>query len=528
MEGDFNNPAFGYGGSASSTNPFFSNFASPAAAAAVAANPNNLVTMRDNGGYYTYNNYTGPDGNGAPVYGETPWVGFNSAGQQTSAGVMQKAKFNDLALMAALSAFGMGMFLPGMIGGAGAAGGAAGAGAGAAGAAGSAGGVGGAVSTGMGSYLPLGGTAGAGTSAASTAGGGLFSSGVGNTLSSLGSSFVGGAGGGTGGGMWGQLASAGLNYLGSQQTAKAAQNAANTSAQSQTEAARIAADAARFRPVGITTRFGGSGFQFDGNGNLVGAGYSLSPDIESLRERTLWQANQAMGTAEGMGQHANRLFGLGSEYLAANPQEVAQNWMTKQQSLLAPSRERALAGVRNGLFNTGRTGLSVGATGERPDGSAGLGAANPEMEAYYNSLAQQDAQLAAQADQFGRDQVTFGQGLFSGGLGLMTDAYNPMKTTLGLASTLESLGSGSMDMGAQLGGRAAQAGGNVGQSLFSGLSNAARTLQGVNSYSPTGGFLTGMASNPQLMSGLGNWASSIWGNNSAPHITQTPSSWTLG
>jgi hypothetical protein len=64
--------------------------------------------------------------------------------------------------------------------------------------------------------------------------------------------------------------------------------------------------------------------------------------------------------------------------------------MQQQQDLLAPSRERQYAQLQNQLFQTGRGGLSVGATGLRPSGAGGLGATTPEMEAYYNALAQQD------------------------------------------------------------------------------------------------------------------------------------------
>ena len=65
----------------------------------------------------------------------------------------------------------------------------------------------------------------------------------------------------------------GANIVGGVMAGNAAKSAANTSAQAQLQAAQIAADAARFRPVGVTTRYGGSDFQFDDQGNLVRAGY---------------------------------------------------------------------------------------------------------------------------------------------------------------------------------------------------------------------------------------------------------------
>ena len=52
-----------------------------------------------------------------------------------------------------------------------------------------------------------------------------------------------------------------FSFLGAQEQASATENAANVSAAAQRESARLAAEAARFRPVGITTRYGSSNFQ---------------------------------------------------------------------------------------------------------------------------------------------------------------------------------------------------------------------------------------------------------------------------
>jgi hypothetical protein len=186
--------------------------------------------------------------------------------------------------------------------------------------------------------------------------------------------------------------------------------------------------------------------------------------------------------------------------------------MGKQQGLLAPSRERALAGVRNSVFNKGTSGLSVGATGMRPGGGQGLMASNPEMEAYFNSIAQQDAQLATQAMGEGRNQVTFGQGLLGSGIDLASLGYNPLKTQLGLGSTIEDLGAKSLGMGSELGGRVAQAGQGVGQSLLQGGMSAAKTLQGPMSYSGTGAFLQGVANNPQFTNWAGGQINGMFGS----------------
>lgn len=302
----------------------------------------------------------------------------------------------------------------------------------------------------------------------------------------------------------------GLSLAGGLFGGKSAKKAAAASAAAQLESAKIAADAQKFRPVGITSRFGSSDFQFDKNGYLTGAGYQLDPQMAAMRDQALGQASgQGMEWAQQAGAAGQGLFGMGQNYIdsAVDPRMAAQSWMAKQQDLLAPARERSLAGVRNGLFNTGRGGLSVGATGVRPGGGAGLGASNPEMEAYFNSIAQQDAQLATQADQYGikqqMDQINFGQGLFGKGIDLASLGYNPMKTGIGMGSMIENLGSGTLDLGAQLGGRAAQAGNAVGDTLLRGGMSAAQTLQGPASYSPWGAALQGLGNNQQFTGAMG-------------------------
>jgi len=300
-----------------------------------------------------------------------------------------------------------------------------------------------------------------------------------------------------------------LGYMGSQSQAGATRDAANTSAAAQLEAARLAAEEARFRPVGVTTRFGQSNFTTDPSGRVSGAGYTLSPELKAYQDRIMGLTGQGLTEAEAaQGRYApltgaaSGLFNLGAGYLAQSPEQAAAQYMQRQQDLLAPSRERQYAGLQNTLFNTGRGGLAVGGTGLRPGGGAGLGAANPEMEAYYNAIAQQDAGLAAQAQQMGQQQTAFGASLFGQGAGLLgqytgglSGAYAPFTAGLGTAQTIESLGQAPLEMGAAIGGRNVnQTGANA---LFQGGVSAARTMQGPAGYSPSAG----------LFSSLGNVAS---------------------
>ena len=293
---------------------------------------------------------------------------------------------------------------------------------------------------------------------------------------------------------------------------QAAKKAASTSAQGQREAAQIAADAARFRHVGITTRYGGSNFQFSPEGDLVSAGYNVSPELQAyqdqLRALSQQQIQQGLMAPEQYAPltgAAGGLFSLGQQYLSQSPQEAAQKYIEQQQNLIAPSRERQYAQLQNQLFQTGRGGLSVGGTGLRPSGGLGLSASNPELEAYYNAMAQQDAQLAAQAQQAGQQQTAFGAGLFGSGSQLLgqyqagqVGALSPFQTSLGLGGTIEQMGQQGLQIGSELGGRTANAGANVGQSLLTGGMGAARTIQSANAFNPLASTLQGVGTNPYL------------------------------
>jgi hypothetical protein len=302
---------------------------------------------------------------------------------------------------------------------------------------------------------------------------------------------------------------AGANLLGGYFQGEAAKSAAQKSADAQKEAARIAAEESRFRPVGVTTRFGTSQFTTGPDGRVSGAGYTVSPELRAYQDRLmalsgqgLTQAEAAQGMYQPLTGAATGLFNLGNQYLAQSPEAVAAQYMQSQQDLLAPSRERQYAQLQNQLFNTGRGGLSVGATGIRPGGGAGLSASNPELEAYYNALAQQDAALASQAQQAGQQQVAFGTGLFGQGAGLLgqyqagqVNALSPFNAYLGGAGTIESLGQQPLELGANIGGRNVNTTGA--NALLQGNMSAAQTMQQANAYSPYGAALQGFGSSLQ-------------------------------
>ena len=295
------------------------------------------------------------------------------------------------------------------------------------------------------------------------------------------------------------LIGGGLGLLGSSMAGNAAEDAARTSAAAQTEAARIAAEAQKFRPVGITSRFGTSQFTMSPEGYVTGAGYNVAPDIAAIRDRLLTQAGgQGFQTAEQAQAAQQQLFGLGQQYLAQSPQQASQDWMARQMALLQPGREMAQANMTQNLFNTGRGGLAI-------NQGTGMGATNPEQQALLNAQRMQDLELATRAQEQGRAQATFGAGLFGTGLDLASGGYNPLKTQFGLAQSLEQAGQSPLDIGAKLGGRSAEAGANVGNTLFKGGIGAAEAMRQANSYSPVGATIAGLGSNQQLMQGIGNW-----------------------
>lgn len=300
-----------------------------------------------------------------------------------------------------------------------------------------------------------------------------------------------------------QLGQFGLNLGGSLLNQQAAKDAANANAAAQVEAARIAAEAAKFKPVGVKTGFGQSQFGYDAQGNLVSAGYTLDPRIAAQQQALFGVSDAALQQYQGaqaatapMGTAAQSMFNLGQGYLATTPQEQAAKYMADQQALLAGSREQQLSALQNKLAQQGRIGLATGGT------STGLLATNPEMAAYYNALAQQDLGLAVQATQGGMDYAKFGAGMvglggeaLKGMYGTQAAAYTPYETAIGGAQTLEGLGQNAMGLGIDIGAKGTAGTAQAGLLTAQGIQNAANVMQPVNAYSPWGTLLSGMGSN---------------------------------
>ena len=264
----------------------------------------------------------------------------------------------------------------------------------------------------------------------------------------------------------GSLVSGGLTTgagLLQQQTSREAAVKAQAMIEKETADAKLAA---QFRPIGMTTKFGTSNFAFDpATGRLIDANYNLTPEAKAQQDRLTALANAGLTQAEGaqaqyapLQTGAQSLFGLGQglldaktdprlaeiasqylplsqqskdltalgtgylalspesqaltalggKYIAQSPEQVAQNYLNQQMALLQPGRELELANLQNKLQQQGRGGLAVAQGGA-------LGATTPELQALYNARVQQEAQLAANAQQAGQQQVQFGAGLVGTG-----------------------------------------------------------------------------------------------------------------
>jgi hypothetical protein len=198
------------------------------------------------------------------------------------------------------------------------------------------------------------------------------------------------------------------------------------------------------------------------------------------------------------------LFKLGQGYLAEKPEDVAKNYLASQMALLQPGRELELANLQNRLQQQGRGGLAVAQGGT-------MGATTPELQALYNARAQQEAQLAANAQQYGQQNVLFGAGLLGQGSQAMGQyyggqqaAYAPYTTALGQVQGLEALGQQPLTMGAALGQQAATAGANVGRLGLSGAEFSTRLATGnAATTNPYSTLLSGLGASPAFGQAVG-------------------------
>jgi hypothetical protein len=332
------------------------------------------------------------------------------------------------------------------------------------------------------------------------------------------------------------LFSGGLTTAGSllqQQASKEAAQKAQAMIEAETAAAK---QSAAFRPVGMTTRFGTSQFGFDPRtGQMTSAGYTLSPEAKAQQDRFVALSNQGLTQAEGaqaqfapLQTGAQNLFSLGNQYIAQTPESVAQNYLNQQMALLQPGRETELANLQNRLQQQGRGGLSVSQGGT-------MGATTPELQALYYARAQQEAQLAANAQQAGQRDVLFGAGLLGQGSQAMGQyyggqqaAYAPYATAQGQVQALETLGQQPFNMSNALAQQTSTAGARQGQLGLTGAQLSTNLATSANATANPYAQALMAAGNPNAMFGqsLNNVFSGLFNGFPQGSLTSgfTPSS----
>ena len=294
-----------------------------------------------------------------------------------------------------------------------------------------------------------------------------------------------------------------------QQTSKDAAVKAQAMIDTETAAAK---KAAQFKPVGMTTRFGSSQFVVDPTtGQLTSAGYTLSPEAKNAQDRFVKLAEAGLVQAEGaqkafapLQTGAESLFKLGQGYLAKTPEDVAKDYLASQMALLQPGRELELANLQNKLQQQGRGGLSVAQGGT-------YGATTPELQALYNARAQQEAILAANAQQAGQKDVLFGAGLLGQGATAMGNyytgqqgAYAPYTTALTQVKDLETLAQKPITMATDLAQLTSAAGAKIGDIGLKGAGQSVALATGpAATTNPYSTLLSGLGSSPAFGQALG-------------------------
>lgn len=324
----------------------------------------------------------------------------------------------------------------------------------------------------------------------------------------------------------GQIAGPILSIGGGLISGGKAADAAKGQSEALRNAANLSYDRAKFNPIGIKTNLGQSQFTMGPDGQLSSAGYTLSPEMQAIQQKLIggagqYDPSQITNMAQSLFGGASKAFGMGDQYLATSPEQARQDYMSTQRAALAPGREQDLAGIRNQQFQTGRTGLATGGT------SAGnMMQTNPELAAYYNSIAKQDLALGTQAENAAQQRQQFGLNLFGTGGGLLSQnaaigsqAYSPLNTQLGLANTIEGYGQQPFLLSQGLAGAQSNANAAAGRLYMEPQQAAANAYAQYQGYSPMGSALSGAGQAIGGMGGggfgsTGGWFDNLIGNPS--------------
>jgi len=171
---------------------------------------------------------------------------------------------------------------------------------------------------------------------------------------------------------WGMVASAGASIVGGMMSGDAAESSAQQQSQMTAEQAAALKEASKWKATGTTNRYGSSAQTVDPTtGALTNASWNMSPEMKAYQERLMAASSQA----------------LPADFDPAKATEAQYQLLKNQQ---APGVERGYSGLLSNLMGKGTLGLATGGT-EGLGGSTALGQSNPQMEAFLNAIAQQDA-----------------------------------------------------------------------------------------------------------------------------------------
>lgn len=281
------------------------------------------------------------------------------------------------------------------------------------------------------------------------------------------------------------LISGGMNLLGGVLGGQSAKDAAETLAAQQAALAEKTLGMGKFQPVGVTTRFGTSAFTTDPKTGAITPSYTLSPEAKAYQDALSGMATQGLTAGQG-------LMSLGQQYIGESPEAVRKRYMETQLATLAPAQEQTLAGIRNQLQQTGRGGFATGATSAA---GGGLLATSPELAAYYNSLANTQRALAAEAEKQYQGQVNFGQGLLTG-------AVKPFESAFGAQKAVETAGQQPLGLSMDFSKLASDIGLQQARNYATAMGASYQTQAGANAYNPFATALQGAGSNPLTTYGL--------------------------
>lgn len=369
---------------------------------------------------------------------------------------------------------------------------------------------------------------------------------------------------------WGVAAGAAIAAGGAYMQQQSAQDAAEAQANAYNQQSGIqyqraqeaAARVPEFRPVTVTSSFGTPQYTYDSSGRLTGVGSTAAPWLASLQQQGQGLAGQYMNLQQQALQNtqgqavSNQAFGAASNLYNLAGQalptsydtaQATQDYYNQMQGLVAADRERQLASTRQGLFNRGRQGLAVGATQ-----AGGELATNPEMAAYYNAVAKQDAALALDAKSRAladlQAQQNLGTGLLqsatqqagTGGTALnqyygnIAAAQAPYTTGMAQLSSAEGMMNQPVTLGMQYGANVTNQANTIAQAYQNAAgAGSGAALQGIQAQyaadatNPWAGLLmgAGQAIGGANWSGLMNSGGGGTGQGPYGGYSQAPSSW---